>query len=593
MTVGTRVPVGRLLFVYRSVPFVALVLGCSMTAAVVATITARQQAASANTFRADTLAVQRVVQVQLDTIAAVTHAAAALLAATPEINYVEFRAFVSGLELPERYPGLDGIGFEPRVQEGGLGAFVRSVSLDGFADLNVRPEGPRAEYFPTVLLEPGAAHHAAAVGFDLASEPAQLAAMQRARDSGEDAITPLLDEDEVAGRDVREFVLFRPVYRRGAPTDSVDARRRALVGVVFSVLRPEAMFRDGLAAAAARALDISIYDMTNPSALLVSSGQRSPSAASSVPLSVAGRRWQIVATSRDRAAAGLPPEAQRILFAGTLLSLLLFALMRMQMRAWQTAERHAAELQAADRAKDEFLAVLSHELRTPLNAMLGWISMLRSGSVREERHARALEIIDRNAQAQARLIDDLLEVSRILMGKMPLDKQPVSVVPAVNAVLDLLRPTADAKGVTVHDLDATHADGEPVVSADVGRFAQIMTNLVSNAVKFTPSGGNIWVSINAAAGNVEMSVRDDGIGIAPDFLPHVFDRFRQADTSPTRSHGGLGMGLAIVRDLVVLHGGQMEAYSKGINQGALFVVTLPLIAPDADHAGTKDGFRPT
>jgi signal transduction histidine kinase len=304
-------------------------------------------------------------------------------------------------------------------------------------------------------------------------------------------------------------------------------------------------------------------------------------------LSIGGRQWLLVASSRAADTAPLPPEAQRVLVTGILLSLLLFALMRLQVHAWQAAATHAAQLSAADRAKDEFLAVLSHELRTPINAMLGWLSMLRNGSVRADRQAHALEIIERNALSQAQLIDDLLEVSRILMGKMPLNKRPLSVVPAVTSVVDSLRPIADAKGVALHSVDP--GGGEPlIISADVGRFAQIMTNLVNNGVKFTPGGGAVWVNVEAAGESVRITVRDTGIGISPDFLPYVFDRFRQADTSTTRSYGGLGMGLAIVRHLVLLHGGQIEASSKGLNQGTSVIVTLPLCPSDGSGLTESD-----
>jgi signal transduction histidine kinase len=451
----------------------------------------------------------------------------------------------------------------------------------------VRPAGVRTEYFPAVLLEPPDTGNTAVLGFDLASEAALLDAMKRARDSGAPAITPLPNPSPLAGRKLRECVLYLPVYRRGAPIGSIGERRRALVGFVFSRLRPEAMFGDSFAAAAARSLDISIYDsVKNEDALLVTSGERAGSVQSNATVSIGSRQWLLVASSREAGAAALPPEAQRILIAGALMSLLLFALMRMQVLAWQTAETHAAELRAADRAKDEFLAVLSHELRTPLNAMLGWLSMLRNGGVSEDRRVHALEIIDRNAHAQAQLIDDLLEVSRILMGKMRLDKRPLSVVPAVSSVIDSLRPTADAKGVTLHGVDQAEAD-TLIISADAGRFTQIMTNLITNGMKFTPSGGAVWVNVDAAHDNVKISVRDTGIGIAPEFLPYVFDRFRQADASTTRSYSGLGMGLAIVRDLVLLHGGHIEAYSNGVNQGALFVITLPVIAGDAGADGSE------
>ena len=572
-----RGPFRRSPYIQQWVPFIVLVLGCVLTATAVTTIATRQELAIANGFRADTLAVQRVTQVQLDTVVGVTHASAALLNASPEINFREFRAFISGLQLRERYVGVKGIGFAPRVPANMLRTFVRSVSLDGLADLKVRPEATRPEYFPAVLLEPRDDDNRSSIGFDLGSEPEQLEAMRRAADTNTPAITELLAASPIAGRSTREFVLYLPIYRRGAPLASVAQRRRALTGFVFSRLSPDVIFSDSIAAATMRYLDIAIYDSTrNTNALLVSSGEGKGSVQSSATLSIGGRQWLLIASSRQSSTMPLPPEAQRTFMVGALVSLLLFALMRAQVRAWQTAERHAAELQAADHAKDEFLAVLSHELRTPLNAMLGWLSMLRSGSVRDDRRAHALDIIDRNARAQAQLIDDLLEVSRILMGKMRLDKRPLSVVPAISAVVDSLRPTAEAKGVMLHGLEGAGAN-DFMISADVGRFAQIVTNLVANGVKFTQPGGAVWVNVEPDGDKVKISVRDTGIGIAPEFLPFVFDRFRQADASPTRSHSGLGMGLAIVRDLVLLHGGRIEAYSGGLNQGSLFVVMLPLL----------------
>lgn len=578
-------PIRRRPYLQQWVPFTVLVLGCVLTATAVTTIATRQEVATANAFLADTLAVQRVTQVQLDTVVAVTHAAAALLAASPEINFREFRAFVSGLQLRERYVGVDGIGFAPRVPAGGLRTFVQSVSLDGIANLKVRPEGSRSEYFPAVLLEPRDDNNASTIGFDLRAEPEQLDAMNRARDSDLPAVTELLAPNPAAGRGGREFVLYLPIYRRGEPTESVEERRRALVGFVFSRLSPDVIFSDSIAAATVRYLDIAIYDSSKDSdALLVSSGNGKGKVQSSAKLMIGGRQWLLVASSREADMAALPPEAQRTFIVGALVSLLLFALMRAQMRAWQTAERHATELRAADRAKDEFLAVLSHELRTPLNVVLGWLSMLRNGSVRDDRQAHALDIIDRNARTQAQLIDDLLEVSRILMGKMRLDKQPLSVVPAIAAVVEALRPAAEGKDVALHGVDAAAAETF-IIAADAGRFAQIVTNLVANGVKFTQPGGAVWVNVEAEGEQVKISVRDTGIGIDPEFLPYVFDRFRQADASPTRSHSGLGMGLAIVRDLVRLHGGRIDVYSAGLNQGAVFVITLPLLPVDGTHEG--------
>jgi signal transduction histidine kinase/CheY-like chemotaxis protein len=246
-----------------------------------------------------------------------------------------------------------------------------------------------------------------------------------------------------------------------------------------------------------------------------------------------------------------------------------------RLRRLVVLEREArAEAQAADRAKDEFLATLSHELRTPLNAILGWINMLRSGRVRDERRVGALEVIERNAKAQARLIEDLLDVSRIITGKVRLQLHPVHVGPIAQTAIDALRPAAEAKGVALHahvDPDAGHVMG------DAARLQQVAWNLLSNAIKFTPPGGDVYVEIGERDGELQLSVRDTGAGIASDFLPHVFERFRQADSSTTRAHSGVGLGLAIVRHLVDLHGGHVTARSDGPGLGATFDVRLPLV----------------
>jgi signal transduction histidine kinase len=236
-------------------------------------------------------------------------------------------------------------------------------------------------------------------------------------------------------------------------------------------------------------------------------------------------------------------------------------------------EREArTQAQEADRSKDEFLAVLSHELRTPLNAVLGWLSMLRTGSLPEERRRHALEVIERNARLQAHLIEDLLDVSRIVTGKMRLDLQPLTVASTAAAVVDALRPTADERGVHVR---TAILPGIGVIDGDAARIQQIVWNLLSNAIKFTPRDGHVSVALTEESGFVQLSVSDTGVGIDPEFLPHVFERFRQADSSTTRFHTGVGLGLAITRHLAELHGGSVEARSEGLNRGATFIVRLP------------------
>src|SRR6185295_3705990 len=236
------------------------------------------------------------------------------------------------------------------------------------------------------------------------------------------------------------------------------------------------------------------------------------------------------------------------------------------------------EAEEANRLKDEFLATLSHELRTPLTAMLGWLSMLRSGRLDAETATHALETVERNAEAQAQLIEDLVDVSRIAGGKLKLDIEAVDMVSVIRAAIDIVRPAANARGVSI---EVSADAGVGPVAADAARLQQIIWNLLSNAVKFTPRDGRVYVSLRRFESSAEVEVHDTGIGIDGDFLPRVFERFRQAESALTRSHRGLGLGLAIVRHLTELHGGTVSAASDGEGKGATFIVRLPLAAPGA------------
>jgi signal transduction histidine kinase len=246
---------------------------------------------------------------------------------------------------------------------------------------------------------------------------------------------------------------------------------------------------------------------------------------------------------------------------------------------WQTEQ--------ASRMKDEFLATVSHELRTPLNAMLGWTKLLRSGRLDSDRMTSALETIERNTLAQAQLIEDLLDVSRIVTGKLRLQKRAVDLAEIVRVALGTVQPMADARGVSL-DLQLEMPEG--AVVGDPARLQQVVWNLLSNAIKFSPERGRVMVTLTSDAGQASLSVSDRGIGIPPAFLPYVFDRFRQADSTITRSHGGLGVGLAIVRHVIEMHGGSVEAFSEGENRGATFTVRLPLdtaAAAQAAEAGRQ------
>ncbi len=244
------------------------------------------------------------------------------------------------------------------------------------------------------------------------------------------------------------------------------------------------------------------------------------------------------------------------------------------------------EAQAANQAKDEFLATLSHELRTPLNAILGWARLLAGGSLDAEKTARAITTIERNALTQAKLIEDLLDISRVATGKMQLDLAPVELASLAEAVVESFRVQAAAKSISL--AFERRADACQVL-ADASRLEQILGNLIGNAIKFTPDGGAVTVALQMAGSRAQLTVRDTGVGLDPAFLPHVFERFRQAQTGSTRQHGGLGLGLAIVAHLTRMHGGEVGVHSEGLHRGAEFSVFFPALAARGDDAAADVG----
>ena len=229
----------------------------------------------------------------------------------------------------------------------------------------------------------------------------------------------------------------------------------------------------------------------------------------------------------------------------------------------------------ASQLKDEFLAIVSHELRTPLNAILGWSQLILGGKMKQEDIHKGIQIIERSARAQNKLIEDLLEMSSMICGKVRLDMQQLDIASLVDAAVESVRPTAETKGIILQE---TIDRGAGWISGDASRLQQVFWNLLSNAIKFTPAGGRINIVMQQSGSFLEIRIDDSGMGISADFLPYVFDRFRQAETSLSRQHGGLGLGLALVKQLVELHGGTVRAESSELNKGASFIVRLPLAA---------------
>ena len=234
-----------------------------------------------------------------------------------------------------------------------------------------------------------------------------------------------------------------------------------------------------------------------------------------------------------------------------------------------------ASAEIANRIKDDFLAILSHELRTPLNAIVGWTHLLKGGKLSERDQKRGIDVIERNAAAQRAIIDELLDISRIVTGKLKLDPRPVELSKVIEGAIDAIRPAAEAKNIQIFTALEINAD---LVMGEAVRLQQVIWNLLSNAVKFTPNHGRVEVKLKSTGTKLKLTIRDTGEGIDPEFLPYIFERFRQADTSSKRVHGGLGLGLSIVSSLVSMHGGEVQAASDGKGKGATFTITLPVLS---------------
>jgi signal transduction histidine kinase/ActR/RegA family two-component response regulator len=573
------------LFVVGSVLSIAASTYVSQTAADAIDAQARAQ------FVADSDETRRQLEAGLSSYVEVVRTGAVLLAADNEISGAEFRRFVAGLQLDRRYAGLEGIGFAQCVSARDLSRFLRLMESDGNR-IRVRPLTPRPTYCPVLFFEPSSTSTNAAIGFDVGAVPTFAEVMVRARDTGEPVASSALQLPGWRGDRRARVALFIPVFRRSGPLQTVDARRRALVGYVVGSLDTEHML-NAIIAPSRRGQGIEVRDglAVGARVLLDAATPIDPPARFQTlkRVRLADRDWVLTVSSTPRVETAAPPTALQTLVAGLALSLMLLLVSRAQVRAWETSARHEAELhasaqalreseaeaRAANIAKDEFLATVSHELRTPLNVVLGWVNMLRRQSVEPERVPRALEIIERNARQQAQLIDDLLDVSRIVVGQLRLERHLVTLGPLVTAVVESLRPAAEAKRIT---FAVNTIDESAQVVGDAGRLRQMIWNVITNAIKFTPAGGCVTIALTHSGERIRLTVHDTGVGIEPAFLARVFERFTQADSSTTREHSGVGLGLAIARNLVELHGGTIEARSEGRDRGATFVIELPAAA---------------
>lgn len=577
----------------RLIPWVVLGAFLALTAVASAYVWRMSRVADLVRFENAVQATHDGIVFRLETYVNVLRSASGLFAMNRSATSEDLRQFLRHLNVQKRYPGIQGIGLSIRIDAAELKGVESQMREDGLPNFRVWPAYQRPEYHAIVLLEPFDRRNRAAIGFDMFASPPRREAMIRARDTGIPSATrPVTLVQEIDEEKQSGFLIYVPIYGSRAVPATVEAKRQTLLGFVYAPFRAADLLRSVAGHQRHPELAFEIHDGKE---LLFRTAE--PLADTrftfTETIEVAGRKWTVRFTSR-RTGGGAPLLVTAGTAAGGVaISFLLFALIRVQMRARAEAEMTASrlresegELQQANRAKDEFLATLSHELRTPMTAIIGWAKLMSMSELDADTTAMAIDSIQQSSRTQAQLIDDLLDVSRITAGKMRIEKRPLDLRAVVSTAIDTVSQSAAAKE---HRLEHEIPSGAVHVSGDAPRLQQIVLNLLTNAVKFTPRGGRIRTILRVDGKRAIIEVRDNGPGIEPDFLPHVFERFRQADSSTTRSYTGLGLGLAIVKHLATLHGGEVTAHSEGTGKGATFHVSLPLIeAPVPSVAEVAD-----
>ena len=523
-----------------------------------------------------------------------------------EITRQNFTDYVKSLELEKNYTGVQGIGYAKVVSAGELTSLIEKMRSEGYENFRIFPAVEKDYYQVITYLEPLDERNQKAIGFDMSSEPNRREAMEQARDSGEAASSAkvkLLQESEVNSQ--AGFLIYLPIYKNGDLPAAIEEKRKNIIGFIYSPFRASNFLNEIQESISAAEINLKIYDNEpKPENLMaqtgnlrsaISTGQNEEEYEAQGAINVAGRKWIVQYNSSTAFAAQSSIGWTPLIFIiGIIFSFLLFGLTYWETSARLKLQKVAAELfgleqqkqrllekeqkarlsaEQANKTKDEFIAVVSHELRTPLNAIAGWARILDTEELSENTKNLALEKIDKNLRSQAQLVEDLLEYSQIVSGTSSFEGKDVCFSDVFENTFSEIQPTAQEKNIEL--LKNNHLDKHCILG-DEDKIKIVIFNLLSNAVKFTHSGGRVEAAVSESEGLIEMIIKDNGRGIAPDFLPFIFDRFTQADASTTRSSGGLGLGLTISNHIIKLHNGTIEAASEGEGKGSVFTVKVPL-----------------
>ncbi|HEY8563087.1 MAG TPA: CHASE domain-containing protein [Pyrinomonadaceae bacterium] len=525
-----------------------------------------------------------------------------------ELNRQNFRDFAESLELEKNYYGAQGIGYSKTVRSGERESFLNLLKAQGITNYKIFPEGEREFYQPVVYVEPANEGNLQVVGFDMASEENRLNAMRRARDTGAATATgKIVLQNENNADPHYGFLVYVPIYQNRDAPPTLEERQNTLQGFIYSTFKAKNFLKDVQDNAGTTDIVIRIYDgdlnsenllaqTDNPARQFVAPPMNADYSTQN-EIEVGGRRWIVEYGSLPAFAAQSSVNWTPLIFlCGVIFSLLLFGMTyweattraklqqtadnltisEQQIQGLLEKEQEARKIaESANATKDEFISVVSHELRTPLNAIAGWTRILNSDDLSANTKNLALQKIEKNLRLQTTLVEDLLSYSQLVSSSDNVEKKVIDCSEIFENVYSEFEKVAEKKGIAINKENLLN--GRKMLG-DADKIKIVFVNLLSNALKFTPSGGRIDAALRAENDCLELIIEDSGSGIDPDFLPHIFDRFSQYDSSTTRKFGGLGLGLAVSEHIVKLHNGTIEAMSEGEGKGSTFSVRLPLLA---------------
>lgn len=551
-------------------------------------------------FSNQTNKIKTEVENRLETYVALLRAGRGYMNASENVTKEEFRDFVENINLRKFYPGVLAIGYSKVIKPDEKEAFVKKMQNEVISDFSIKPDTPRNEYQAIIYIEPLEQRNQVAIGFDMSSEPTRKLALDTARDTGAFATSGkvfLVQENDKAQQ--AGFLIYVPVYRSKNIPESVEAKRAQIDGFIYSPFRAGEFVSDVIERGNIDEIVFEIYDNELNENNLLAVGNKNlviPQfpLTSQNELVFGNRKWVITYTSTDKFnAQSLVWWTPIICFLGLVISVILFFLSLSQSRINQNLINTANELatsaalignllesektarenaEKSARVKDQFLATVSHELRTPLNIISGWINILKIGGVNEETKEKALETININLRSQANLVEQMLIFSDKESIINPERFKKVSLNQVVNECLDEIKERVELKKI---HLTKNLTENTSTISGDKEKLKQAINILLDNSIKFTNKNETIVVDLFDTNQKILLKITDTGEGISKEMLPHIFEGFRQYDSSSIRKHGGIGLGLAIAKKIIEAHGGTIVVESRGLNKGSTFTIELP------------------